>query len=176
MSPASTYSSIAISEGISDHRRAYFTGVTCSWGSRSTCIWSISRQKDALRSYGKFSSDMQRRMRSTSSWPDISFMAKYCRSRHILAKRLSWYLWGGGEIHKQTAYTLISRTFHWITDKQLHVQLTFSHKTHVQHSWVFIWICVEQWQLCFPKKWMFNWKQAPFKSKHFSWGLDQTLH
>lgn len=92
--PGSTYSSIAISEGISDHRRAYFTGVTCSWGSRSTCIWSISRQKDALRSYGKFSSDMQRRMRSTSSWPDISFMAKYCRSRHILAKRFSWYLQG----------------------------------------------------------------------------------
>lgn len=44
------HSSMAISEGISDQRRAYFTGVTCSWGSRSTCMCSMSRQKDALRS------------------------------------------------------------------------------------------------------------------------------
>lgn len=106
----STHSSIAISEGISDHNRAYFTGVTCSWGSRSTCMCSISRQKEALRSYGRFSSDMHRRMRSTSSWPDISFIAKYCRSRHILAKRFSWYLrWHEWQERKhQYAYTQLN--------------------------------------------------------------------
>ncbi len=44
--------------GISYHSRAYFTGVTVSWGSRSTCICSMSRQKDALSSYGRTSSDI----------------------------------------------------------------------------------------------------------------------
>ncbi len=87
-----TYSSMAICDGISDHSRAYLTGVTCSWGSRSTCMCSIMRQNEALRSKGKSSSDMQRRIRSTSSCADILLMARYCRSRHIRANKFSWYL------------------------------------------------------------------------------------
>ena len=87
-----TYSSMAILEGISDQRRAYLTGVTCSWGSRSTCMCSIMRQKEARRSKGRSSSDMQRRIRSTSSWPEILLMARYWRSRHMRANRFSWYL------------------------------------------------------------------------------------
>jgi len=46
------YSDIEIFNGISDQRRAYFTGVTVSCGSRSTCMCSISRQNEARRSYG----------------------------------------------------------------------------------------------------------------------------
>lgn len=41
-----------ISVGISDHSLAYLTGVTGSWGSRSMCMCSMSRQKAALRSHG----------------------------------------------------------------------------------------------------------------------------
>lgn len=41
---------------MSDHNRAYFTGVICSCGSLSTCICSINRQKAALKSKGRFSS------------------------------------------------------------------------------------------------------------------------
>lgn len=87
-----THSSMAIFEGISDQRRAYLTGVTCSWGSRSTCMCNIRRQKEALKSKGKSSSDMQRRIKSTSSWLEILLMARYWRSRHIRAKRFSWHL------------------------------------------------------------------------------------
>lgn len=89
-----THSSIVILEGISDQRRAYLTGVTCSWGSRSTCMCNIRRQKDARKSKGRSSSDIQRRIKSTSSWPEILLMARYWRSRHIRAKRFSWHLWG----------------------------------------------------------------------------------
>lgn len=35
---------------------------------------------------------MHRRIRSTSSWPEILLIARYCRSKHILANRFSWYL------------------------------------------------------------------------------------
>lgn len=94
---------MAISDGISDQRRAYLTGVTCSCGSRSTCMCSIIRQKDARRSKGRSSSDMQRRIRSTSSWPEILLMAKYCRSKHILANRFNWYLWSGHRHHWQAS-------------------------------------------------------------------------
>jgi hypothetical protein len=45
-----------ILDGISDHSRAYLTGVTGSWGSLSTWRWSIRRQNEALNSYGTFSS------------------------------------------------------------------------------------------------------------------------
>lgn len=44
--------------GISDHNLAYFTGVTVSCGSRSTCICNISRQNEALNSKGRVSSDI----------------------------------------------------------------------------------------------------------------------
>lgn len=47
---------MVISVGISDHSRAYFTGFTCSWGSRSTCMCSIRRQKEARKSGGSDSS------------------------------------------------------------------------------------------------------------------------
>lgn len=43
-------------DGISDQSRAYLTGVTCSWGSRSTCKCNIRRQNDARKSYGTISS------------------------------------------------------------------------------------------------------------------------
>jgi len=47
-----------MTKGISDHSRAYLTGVTVSCGSRSTCMCNIRRQNDARRSNGKLSSDM----------------------------------------------------------------------------------------------------------------------
>ena len=31
------------------------------------------------------------RMRSTSKWQDKLLIAKYCRSRHMLEKRFSWW-------------------------------------------------------------------------------------
>lgn len=51
-----SHSLMQISVGISDQRRAYLTGLTCSCGSRSTCMWSIRRQNDARRSAGSDSS------------------------------------------------------------------------------------------------------------------------
>lgn len=53
-----TYSSIEMTVGISDHSLAYLTGVTVSWGSRSTCMCIIRRQKEALNSNGRVSSDI----------------------------------------------------------------------------------------------------------------------
>ena len=53
-----THSLMQVSVGISDQRRAYLTGLTCSWGSRSTCMCSIRRQNDARRSGGSDSSAM----------------------------------------------------------------------------------------------------------------------
>jgi len=41
-----------MTEGMSDQSRAYLTGVTVSCGSRSTCMCSISRQKEARNSHG----------------------------------------------------------------------------------------------------------------------------
>ena len=53
-----TCSSMEMTVGISLHSLAYLTGVTVSWGSRSTCMCSISRQNEARNSYGNISSDI----------------------------------------------------------------------------------------------------------------------
>lgn len=87
-----SYSLMLIEVGISVQSRAYFTGVTSSWGSRSTWACSISLQKDARRSYGRVSSIMQRKMSSTSRYFEISSIARYWRSEHIWAYSFSWYL------------------------------------------------------------------------------------
>jgi len=51
-----TYSEIETSDGMSDQSRAYWTGVTVSCGSRSTCMCNIRRQNEARRSNGNISS------------------------------------------------------------------------------------------------------------------------
>lgn len=78
--------------GISVQSRANLTGVTSSWGSRSTWAWSMRRQKDARRSKGRVSSIMHRKISSTSSCLEISSIARYWRSKHIRANSFSWYL------------------------------------------------------------------------------------
>lgn len=101
--------------GISVQSRANFTGVTSSWGSRSTCAWSMRRQKEARRSKGSVSSIMQRKMSSTSSCLDISSMARYWRSRHIRAKSFSWYLRRrrGSRTHGSSAGDIWKRFLRW---------------------------------------------------------------
>lgn len=90
--PKGTNSLMVMQVGISVQSRANLTGVTSSWGSRSTWAWSMRRQKEARRSKGSVSSIMHRKMRSMSSCLEISSMAKYWRSRHMRAKSFSWYL------------------------------------------------------------------------------------
>ncbi len=69
-SGAATHSSMEMTVGISLQRRAYLTGVTVSCGSRSTCMCSMRRQKDARSSYGSISSDMllRKRIQRSSTW------------------------------------------------------------------------------------------------------------
>lgn len=63
-----------ISVGISDHSLAYLTGVTGSWGSRSMCMWSINRQKAALRSQDRSLSAMHLKTSHTQKNIIVSFL------------------------------------------------------------------------------------------------------
>lgn len=119
--------------GISVQRRANLTGVTSSWGSRSTWACSMRRQKEALMSKGSVSSIMHRKMSSTSSCLEISSMARYCRSRHIRAKSFSWYLRVSTETDSH--YKLCFLPLPFLSSFTIYWKLMVG-------SWIFWHICV----------------------------------
>ena len=80
-----TCSSMEMTVGISLHSLAYLTGVTVSWGSRSTCMCSIKRQNEARNSYGNISSDIHLSTEWSLSIKHFKKINKYC-SQIILSK------------------------------------------------------------------------------------------
>ena len=77
-----THSAMEISDGISDHRRAYLTGVTVSCGSRSTCMCNMSRQNEARISIDRQLSDTHLHSTATSSTDSCQTRICTAQPRH----------------------------------------------------------------------------------------------
>ena len=100
--------------GISDQSRAYFTGLIISWGSRSTCIWSISLQKEARRSKGNIPSDIHLyrqivsidKEKDQTTWNHPKIVAAF-RGMHVSPAKHSYGCVTDGRTDRQTTDKVI---------------------------------------------------------------------